>query len=169
MVIELPPDAGGGSLQRLILGFTLALTCVFPVPHSAQRWILRSQTLYPIELRAQELSIIAGVSGEDQPIQSMLGHISDAQSAWRADSPKPPTTTGHSPVSPATRGTHRTDPASDSGLSGEHPFRVGTRKWISQFRIPNPMDPGATEQPAETGQAHDDRVLSHCSSFQEVL
>jgi len=49
-----------------------SLTCVFPVPHSAQRWIIRSQTLYPIELRARELPSIAGVSGNDQPIQSML-------------------------------------------------------------------------------------------------
>jgi hypothetical protein len=55
------------------------------------------------------LSIIAGVSGEDQPIQSMLGHISDAQSAWRADSPKPPTTTGYSPVGRPRRAV-RTEP-----------------------------------------------------------
>jgi hypothetical protein len=52
-----------------------SLTWVFPVPHSAQRRILRRQTLYPIELRARESSSIAGVSGDDQPIQSMLGHI----------------------------------------------------------------------------------------------
>ena len=37
--------------------------------------LIRSQTLYPIELRARELPSIAGVSGNDQPIQSMLGHI----------------------------------------------------------------------------------------------
>ena len=36
--------------------------------------LIRSQTLYPIELRARDLPSIAGVSGEDQPIQSMLRH-----------------------------------------------------------------------------------------------
>ena len=47
--------------------------------------LIRSQTLYPIELRARESSIIAGVSGEDQPIQSMLGHISRCDRTERAE------------------------------------------------------------------------------------
>jgi hypothetical protein len=37
--------------------------------------MLRSQTLYPIELRARGSSSIAGVSSDDRPIQSMVGHI----------------------------------------------------------------------------------------------
>jgi hypothetical protein len=62
-------------LHGLIWDLRSSLTCIFTVPHSAQCWIIRSQTLYPIELRARVSSSIAGVSGNDQPIQSMLSHI----------------------------------------------------------------------------------------------
>ena len=51
--------------------------------------LIRSQTLYPIELRARELPSIAGVSGEDQPIQSMLGHIRCCERKGRAETKWP--------------------------------------------------------------------------------
>ena len=61
--------------------------------------LIRSQTLYPFELRARELPSIAGVPGDDQPIQGMLGHIRRCYCQGRPET-KLPSITGASVVGP---------------------------------------------------------------------
>jgi hypothetical protein len=76
--------------------------------------ILNSQTLYPIELRARELSIIAGVSGEDQPIQNMRGHFRRSNPASLGQSPNRQAPSGIRLSAVGWSGSHSADTASDS-------------------------------------------------------
>ena len=55
--------------------------------------LIRSQTLYPFELRARDLPIIAGTSGEDQPVQDHFRRYQRLNPDWLPDQANSPTST----------------------------------------------------------------------------